>query len=197
MENLKLIIDTSTSKLAVGIAKGNKVIYNVQYEASRKHSELAAFEVQKALKKCKIKAKDLDTIVVCNGPGSFTGIRVGLTLGKVMAKALEKKLITLDKLTILAPPKGDSLVILDARANNVYYAFFENGVLKGDLRKDKLNRVEKKINSHKIVGDTYLLNIKSEPVDIVEKMNLISNLKAPLSNVDSVGAIYLDEKVVD
>ena len=82
---ISLFIDTSTKYLCVGIAKDNKVIYKVQEEALQKQSELTIPFLQKALKENNLTLNDISEVNVTIGPGSFTGIRIGMCIAKVLA----------------------------------------------------------------------------------------------------------------
>ena len=81
--HIQLLIDTSAKYLAVGLSKNGKVIASTQYEAWQKQSELTIGELDRLFKITNINPKDVPRIVVTNGPGSYTGIRIGLTIAKV------------------------------------------------------------------------------------------------------------------
>ena len=82
---ISLFLDTSTKYLCIGIAKDNKVIYKVQEVALQKQSELTIPYLQKALSEVNLTLNDIDEVVVTIGPGSFTGIRIGMCIAKVLA----------------------------------------------------------------------------------------------------------------
>ena len=80
-----LFIDTSTKYLCIGIAKDNNVIYKYQQEAIKKQSELTIPFLKKALDENNMTLNDIDEVNVTIGPGSFTGIRIGMCVAKVLA----------------------------------------------------------------------------------------------------------------
>ena len=80
-----LFIDTCNRLLAVGLEKEGKLIYKKEYDAFKKQSELLAKEIDDCFKLSGVTPSEVDHVVVTNGPGSYTGIRIGLTFAKVFA----------------------------------------------------------------------------------------------------------------
>lgn len=121
-----LYIDTCNKEMCVGLSKGDELVYKIQYDAFKRQSEVAALEIDKCLKECGVKPNELTKIVVTNGPGSYTGIRIGLTLAKVMAKILNIKLVCLSSLQTMCG-LNDCSAIIDAKSDRVYYARYIGG----------------------------------------------------------------------
>ena len=115
----RLFIDTATKYLCIGIAKDEKVIYKFQQEAIKKQSELTIPFLQKALKENNLELKDIDEVTVTIGPGSFTGIRIGMCVAKVLASLNNIPLKAISSLNSYAS-LGKKIVILDAKAKRVY-----------------------------------------------------------------------------
>lgn len=188
-----LYIDTCNKYMSVGLSKNGELIYKKQYEAFRKQSEYAALEIKKCLDESKVKASEITRIVVGNGPGSYTGIRIGLTLAKVMAKALNIELVTLSSLNIIAGTNKKALAIIDARSNRAYVGFYNNGKKQKEdsiLTLDELNKVKDKYN---LYGDTLLVGEKEIEVDIVKNMFELNKINLPVKEIDGVKAIYLKD----
>ena len=82
---ISLFLDTSTKYLCIGIAKDHKVIYKLQQEAAKQQSELTIPFLSKALNENGLTLNDVDEVNVTIGPGSFTGIRIGMCIAKVLA----------------------------------------------------------------------------------------------------------------
>ena len=83
-----LFIDSSTSYLILSLIIDNDVKYYYNECVSKDMSSIIMVKIKEAFDKCGIKPSNLNGIFVVNGPGSFTGIRVGLTVAKVMAYTL-------------------------------------------------------------------------------------------------------------
>ena len=188
MEEVVLYIDTCTKYMCVGLSVEDKLVYKKQYEAFKRQSEVAALEIDKCLKETSIRASQLTKIVVTNGPGSYTGIRIGLTLAKVMAKVLNINLVCLSSLQALCG-KEDLSAIIDARSSRVYYGKYCNGVsIVGDCVK---NLSELDMNEN-YVGDLYVINKEEKEIDIINNMFNLRFIDS-VNDVDSVRAIYLKD----
>lgn len=190
----KLIIDTSNRLLSIGIADDNKVIYKKQYEAWQKQSEFTIKEIDNALKNLKLSLSSFDEIIVGKGPGSYTGIRIALTIGKVMAYALNIPLKTISSLQMLCGLMPRCLAIIDARSNRAYIGLYDKGkAIKGDSIQylQDIKNIAEENEIINFVGETNLINKEVYDVDIVENMYLISRLITPEVNVNIVTPQYL------
>lgn len=124
---ISLVIDTCNSNLTVAIVRDNNIlsIYN-----ERIFTDLSTkiFPVmQEVFIKAGIEPKDIDTIYVANGPGSFTGIRIGVTVAKTYAWALNKKIISFSSLEFMATTKVSEdyiIPVIDARRDSVYAGIY-------------------------------------------------------------------------
>lgn len=95
-----LILDTSSNYLYLHLSNGNDE-YNVVLEGKNNHSEKLMPLIEEGLKKLNLEIKDLERIICGIGPGSYTGLRVGLTVCKVFAWTANIPLYTISSLTIL------------------------------------------------------------------------------------------------
>ena len=100
--NTILHIDTSGPEAIIGISQGLQVIASKQNNLSNTHGEFVQAGVEELCKATALQLKDIDTIAVTMGPGSYTGLRVGLASAKGLAFALNKPLIGLSTLSLLA-----------------------------------------------------------------------------------------------
>ena len=87
-----LFIDSSRKSLSIALANENKLLFVSNVNSYSKHSNYLMSEIQNIISNSNLTINDIDNIVVLNGPGSFTGIRVGVTIAKTLAWALNKKL---------------------------------------------------------------------------------------------------------
>lgn len=130
-----LAIDTSTDVLAVGIVSNEKVIGEYITNIKRNHSTRVLPAIDYLLKDCGVQIKDINKIVVADGPGSYTGVRIGVTIAKTLAWTLKVPLTGVSSLKVMAasPKHFDGLIspIIDARRGNVYTGLYQykDGVL--------------------------------------------------------------------
>lgn len=163
-----LFIDTCNRMLAIGLEKDNKLIYKKEYDAFKKQSEYLAKEIDICLKETNTKASEINKVVVTNGPGSYTGIRIGLTFAKVFASSLNIELVLVSSLLALVGKKKNALALIDARSKRAYYAIYNEGkAIKQDCV-DYLENID--ISNYDLYGDTYLFNKENKEISIIENM---------------------------
>ncbi|MFH1369404.1 MAG: tRNA (adenosine(37)-N6)-threonylcarbamoyltransferase complex dimerization subunit type 1 TsaB [Elusimicrobiota bacterium] len=96
-----LAIETSGAAFSVAAAENGRLVKEIFWHAGLKHSEKLIPAVNRLLKAVKWRIKDIKKIAVSTGPGSFTGIRVGLSCARAIAQDLEIPLVGIDTLKIL------------------------------------------------------------------------------------------------
>ncbi len=123
-----LYIDTTTSYLYTGLVVDGKLIAEIKKEFGKDLSRQALPKISDMIKEAKLKPTDIDKIMVVNGPGSFTGIRVGVTIAKTFAYTLKKEVVTLLSLEAMAISNKKENVfkipIIDARRGYIYGAIY-------------------------------------------------------------------------
>lgn len=125
---ISLFINTATKKLVISLIKDNSIIYSYTDNCDTTLSEKIMVELDKAFSTTNLKVNDIDNIFVVNGPGSFTGIRVGITVAKVIAWSLNKEIHTISSLELLSTcgVKGKYYApLIDARRDYVYAAMYD------------------------------------------------------------------------
>lgn len=132
-----LYIDSATATLVVAIIIDGEISYIYNQEVGKDMSSEVMPIVEKAFNEANIMPKDLDKIFAVNGPGSFTGIRVGLTVAKTMAWALNIPVISISSLEAIASThnKGTNIALIDARRGYVYAGAYDENL--NQLMEDK------------------------------------------------------------
>ncbi|MCT4664010.1 MAG: tRNA (adenosine(37)-N6)-threonylcarbamoyltransferase complex dimerization subunit type 1 TsaB [Flavobacteriales bacterium] len=171
-KNYILQIDTSTKVCSVAISLNGKTIAHKEVLApDYSHSELLISFVETALENAQLNKKDLSAIAISQGPGSYTGLRIGASTAKGLAFALKIPLIAIDTLQITATSKTESktLSVMSARANEVYWAVYKDGICQQSI-------------SLETVEESSFKDLKSEKIEVVG--NAIDLLKNTLSDTD-------------
>ena len=123
-------IDTATPFLALGIVEDEKVLSELRFNAGQTHAQILLPNIDRVLNEASLKLDELDGIAISIGPGSFTGLRIGLATAKGLCFASGKPLIsvpTLDGLVYSQRSSPYPLVpILDAKKNEVYSAIYNS-----------------------------------------------------------------------
>ena len=194
---ISLFLDTTTSRLIVGIYKDKLELY---YDNSEAHNDLSSRvlpKIKEALDSVSLTVNDIDNIYVVNGPGSFTGIRVGVTIAKTLAWSINKPIYTVSELAVLASGSTSKYTIplIDARRGYVYAGIYNKNlksqiddqyILLEDLK--KLVKKEYKKEDISFVSYDKLEGVEKPIIDI-EK--LLSKVKVEEVNPHLVNPNYL------
>ncbi|WP_340200367.1 tRNA (adenosine(37)-N6)-threonylcarbamoyltransferase complex dimerization subunit type 1 TsaB [Ascidiimonas sp. W6] len=126
-----LQIETTTTNCSVGISKdGELVAIKEKSDDKYLHAESLHLFIEEALKDASFLLEEVDAVAVSMGPGSYTGLRIGVSAAKGLCFALEKPLISVSTLESMAHQlkinKGWLVPMLDARRMEVYTAVFDN-----------------------------------------------------------------------
>ena len=159
-----LMMDTSGPACGVAVAREGQIVCEMQLTSGRTHSQRAMPMLEQALSLCEMTVGDIDLFGAVVGPGSFTGVRIGVSTVKALAQATGKPCIGVDALEALAANiegfDGVICPILDARAQQVYGAMFECGMPPKRLMDDTaeklslfLDRVEAMGREAMFLGD--------------------------------------------
>lgn len=153
-----LYVDTSSSYLYAGIVEDDKLLCEVKKEFGTSLSEEALPEIVSLFTKTNLNAKDIDKIIVVNGPGSFTGIRIGITIAKVYAWSLNIPITTISSLEAMMLSSKENKVkvpMIDARRRYVFGAIYDgnnNVVLKPQhIKMDDINVELEKLSDYTII----------------------------------------------
>ncbi|MGG0717584.1 tRNA (adenosine(37)-N6)-threonylcarbamoyltransferase complex dimerization subunit type 1 TsaB [Robertmurraya massiliosenegalensis] len=131
-----LAIDTSNYPLGIAVIDEEKVIGEYITNVKKNHSIRVMPTIETLLKDCDLTANDLTKIVVAQGPGSYTGVRIGVTIAKTLAWTLNIPLVGVSSLEILAASVGRYFPgavspLFDGRRGQIYTGLYqyENGIL--------------------------------------------------------------------
>lgn len=213
-----LAVDTSSKICAVAILEDNKVIDEIKLDNGKTHSENLMPIIKEILDKNNLTLKDMNLIAVSVGPGSFTGIRIGIATIKPMAEVYNLPVASITSLETLArnienKEKDFTIIsLIDARNNQVYAGFFDTEYnLKEDEIAEDIDEVLKKAGKYSkiiFVGDGAIIhkekieeNLKNRNIIFAKENNQSAIntgkigykkfLEKNLKNADTILPIYL------
>lgn len=130
-----LNLETATKNCSVAIAKeGKSILCKEMAEAGYSHAEKLHVFIEECLQELQLSPKDLSAVAVSQGPGSYTGLRIGVSAAKGLCFALDIPLIAIDTLQVLATQltisEGLIVPMIDARRMEVYSAIFNSKLEK-------------------------------------------------------------------
>lgn len=141
---ITLFIDTSNQDVSIALLKDGKIINKITKSIPNEHSKYAVSYIDEVLKKSEITPKEVQSIMVVNGPGSFTGVRIGLTIAKVYALLNDIKVTLISSLKCLAIGNNKNkyiLSLINARNDNYYIGFYDNNY--NDVINEHFGNIEK------------------------------------------------------
>ncbi len=193
---VSLLLDSSNTSLSVGIEKDGVLIGFTSYEAWQRQSEYMIPEINKLMENLHVNRSDFDKIVCAIGPGSYTGVRISLTIAKTMSLALSIPIYPVSSLRVLKDFDKPSICLINARSNRSYFGVYQGDkVIVSDTIKTN-DEVKEYIANHKdysICGSTSYLGIEGKESNICEQMiTLIPHLEKAENDL-SVKPVYLKD----
>lgn len=130
---LILSIETATPACSVALHRGSELLGSRHITIERSHSSLLTVLIEEVMQAAEVPYRNLDAIAVSRGPGSYTGLRIGVSVAKGLCFALDKPLLSVDTLKAMAhgviKKQGDEQALycpmIDARRMEVYSAVYD------------------------------------------------------------------------
>ena len=178
-----LFIDTHDKNILIIVYKNGKIINQKNIITINKHSEVAMPAIDEILKESNIDVSDISNIIVVNGPGSFTGERIAVTIAKTFAYCLNVPIRVIDALSILSiGVDHDKKIVSIEDRNGAYVGIFDkNNNLINDIE-----YMSKSVYSEFKVNNDVITNVE---VDYEKVFEFVMNLK-PL-NPHEVKPLYI------
>lgn len=213
-----LAVDTSSKICAVAILEDNNVIDEIKLDNGKTHSENLMPILKEVLEKNNITLDKIDLIAVSVGPGSFTGIRIGIASIKPIAEVYKLPVASVTSLETLARnieiEDADTTIVslIDAKNNQVYAGFFDNQYnLKEEEYADDINvilekaikynkfvfvgdgaEIHKELIKNKFAGKEIIFAVNNSQIAInTGKLGYKKFLESNLKNADTILPIYL------
>ncbi len=163
---ISLFIDTALSYIRIALFNDDSLIDFVNEKCEKNMSSLFDLRIKDLFIRNNINLNQVNKIYTVTGPGSFTGIRVGMTFSKVLAMSLNLKITPISELQVLASTKSNKLKapIIDARRGYVYAGIYDDDL--NSITEDKYILLEDFLNINKDME--YLSYDNFEHISIIE-----------------------------
>lgn len=188
-----LALDTSFQYLTVVLFdETNQPLASYSEKAVHQQSELLLPTIDGLYKKCNLSPRQTECIVITEGPGSYTGLRITMTFAKTMALFNHIKIKTINALDLYyGKPDKDGYCVMDARAKRVYMSHYTNGK-RDDLGVVPIDALD--IDSQSVVmGEGELVGRTTAFPDFVESFRYWLDHAMPVSNPAQLSPLYLKE----
>lgn len=191
-----LLLDSSNRMLSVGYAKDNVLVDSISYEAWQRQSEVMIPEIDRIMNRNNLTRKNLDEVVVSIGPGSYTGVRIALTIAKTIAVALNIKIYVVSSLEAQKISKSPTICLINARSGRSYIGVYFNDRILLDDQVMENNRVLEYIKEHPkyaISGDASHLGIEWVQTSVLNGMLISKNESKLVANPLALKPVYLKD----
>lgn len=181
-----LAIDTSSKICSVSILEDCNVILEKHTNDERTHSQNLMPLIDELFKETNLSLDDINLLACCQGPGSFTGIRIGIATIKAFSDAKNIPVIGVTSLESLAyniPDTGLIVSLIDAKNDNVYYSLFSNnGKLYSKIGDYKSDSIQNILDDLSIYDDKLIF---VGDASIIHKEKIEQNIKNPMFATES------------
>lgn len=183
---ISLFIDTSLSDVSIALIKNSILLSHIRNNVPKEHSVYTTKYIEDILNENNLNSDDVGEIIVINGPGSFTGIRIGVTIAKMYAYLLKISIKTITSLQarVIGLNGEYFLSTIDAKHGNYYIGLYDkdyNVLLEEFNNIDRVNELKDKYNPN-IVTEENDYNI----LEIVKYMKNTNSI-----NPHAVNPVYL------
>ena len=187
---ISLFIDTSLVNVSISILKDEKILSIIQKEIPNMHSSYTTKFIKDVLDEAHIDANDIDNILVVTGPGSFTGVRIGVTIAKTYGYLIKKDIIPMSSLKCLAISsnyEGLILSLIPANKSGYYIGVYD----------DKYNIIEKERYASKediiAICNKYSPHIISPDISVIGKYKI----NKQTLDIEKITKYYQDKEKVN
>lgn len=191
-----ILLDSSNTSLTVALADLDKVIDSTSYEAWQTQSEHMIPELAALLEKHNVDKKDISGVMVSIGPGSYTGVRIAITIAKIIAVSLNVDVYPVSALQVLKSGKKPSICLINARSNRSYIGVYEN---EKCLLNDQIltnDEVKEYIATHQdyvVCGNTTYLGIDGYVSDIALEIHSLLKFVSKCEDARALKPVYLKD----
>lgn len=175
---ISLFIDTADKNVIVSILNDLEIIYYDSVENKNDLSEKLLPMVEKAFDSVSLNIKNVEKIFAVNGPGSFTGVRIGVTVAKTIAWSIKCPIILLSELELLATTKTTKknlVPIIDARRGYVYAGIYDKNLKC--LLKDRYVSYENLLNEIDDANEVEFIGYDKFDNTVIPNIDIIKIIK--------------------
>jgi len=186
-----LCMDTAHRYLVLALVEDGNVIASHMSQAWKKQSETIFVELLKLMEEAKWSVEDINRVVISRGPGSYTGIRIAMSIAKVLTTRKDMDLYTVSTLQLYSGLE-DVYVMLDARSKRAYFG----DVCKGALKECSIRTLDEiaLLKDKKIVGDVELIGLENSEIDFVSNFVKLEPYYVKVENKHTLVPEYLKEE---
>lgn len=186
-----LFVDTAYKYLSIAILEGDKILASYSEECFKKQSEKLFIVLDDLFTNNNLDRTKVNEVYITSGPGSYTGVRIAMTLAKVLCQTKKIDLYTISTLKLYAGNNPKTMAIMDARASRAYVGVYDKGKCLLEDQVLEISEIDPK--DYTVVLDGDLVGKENTVPDII---NCFVECKNDFEKVDNINHLlpkYLKE----
>ena len=190
-----LCMDSAHKHLVIALIEDGQIKAACEKECWKRQSETLFPELINCFQSAGWSVDDIDEAVISDGPGSYTGVRIAMSVAKVLCSSKNIPLSCISTLQLYAGLSEHAYVLLDARSKRAYFAHYHLGKMIGDEIVTTLDEITNIISDHpyRVIGDTELLHCEKENVSLAENFCALLPFARKIDNIHSLTPRYLKD----
>lgn len=191
-----LCMDSAHKNLVLVLLENDDIKASCSLLCWKKQSEAIFPELIKLMDSVGWNSDDLEAVYITDGPGSYTGVRIAMTIAKVLCTTKNLPLYCLSTLQLYAGLQEQAFVMLDARSQRAYCALLHLGSFMEEETIETLDEITKRVaqNDWTLLGDCELIGKESGAVDFVKNFKEMRKFARRVDNIHTLTPRYLKEQ---
>ncbi len=193
-----LVMDTSTQYLVIGLYEDDHLVDGYMHYGKMRQSEDAIPALKRILDTHQWSLKTLDEMVVTRGPGSYTGVRVALTIAKTLATISKVRLKTVSSLQAMVGT-GSGIAVIDARSEKIFVCAYQDGKALTEekmIHQSEFEDFRRSCPCQEVYGDRELVNESPKEILLYQTIYDLSRHEKVIEDVDFLVPTYIKDVMV-
>lgn len=190
---ISLLLDTSSHRLSIGLADGERIVDFIDEPSFQTQSEKLVNGINILLNRNDLFPNDINRIIVAYGPGSYTGVRISVSVAKVWSYAKKVPLYDVSSLAIFKHKTNPTVCVRDARNNRCFVGVYrqKTTILPDQIMDNQAILSLIKENGYSVGGECQTLGLSSCEYDIFANMLELASEEHLVADVLSFKPVYL------
>ena len=190
-----LCLDSAHKYLIIGLYENDSLVCGTANVSWKKQSETIFPELMRLMQEAGWDSDDVDEVVITDGPGSYTGVRIAMCVAKVLCTRKHIPLYAISTLQLYAGPTDNAFVMLDARSNRAYTGELCGGSFKTKEQILTLDEIRERLDDKKYVlfGDCELIDREAEEAAFLKNFIALRPYYRKVENIHTLTPRYLKE----
>jgi len=188
-------MDSAHKHLVIVLLENGNIRSSFESECWKRQSETLFPALITCCEQAGWQSEDIDEIVITEGPGSYTGVRIAMSVAKVFAATMNKPLYCISTLQLYAGKRKHAFVMLDARSSRAYCAHYHEGALVKEEKILTLDEIRQELQTYPydVCGDCDLIGLKRKSDSLAENFCAVLPFARKVENIHTLTPRYLKD----